>query len=133
VELHLDVGGLDVVEGLAGVAEDEQTRGSVVGDRVDDGDVPSGDPAVDDFQRGGEERRRRAHLGSRALRTGQVGAEDQRDLGLDLGLHEPARRAPKSGWSTPSWRCTAGDVRPILRPTKRCPAASTRSVVRRTS
>ena len=33
---------------------------------------------------------------------------------------------PKSGWSTPSWACTAGEVRPILRPTTVAPAATRR-------
>ena len=32
-----------------------------------------------------------------------------------------SNRTPKSGWSTPSCFCTAGEVRPILRPTTRVP------------
>jgi hypothetical protein len=34
---------------------------------------------------------------------------------------------PKSGWSTPSCRCTAGEVKPILRPGSRRPGARARS------
>ena len=32
---------------------------------------------------------------------------------------------PKSGWSTPSWACTAAEVRPTLRPTTVAPAVDT--------
>ena len=37
-----------------------------------------------------------------------------------------ANNTPKSGWSTPSWRCTAGEVSPILRPTMTARSDATR-------
>lgn len=42
-----------------------------------------------------------------------------------------ANRAPKSACPTPSLRCTAGEVRPILRPAGRRPSASERSTYSR--
>jgi hypothetical protein len=41
-----------------------------------------------------------------------------------------SKSTPKSGWSTPSCRCTANDVNPIFRPTMRRPLRRASSVYR---
>ena len=45
-------------------------------------------------------------------------------IGLPGGQSIVASSVPKSGWSTPSWACTAGLVSPILRPATLSPAAT---------
>ena len=94
------------------------------------------DAAVDDLDRRQHEIDRAQQLRSSSDPSRQVAAEHEGDLGLRTWLEQPrgdtsppfdtamsANRTPKSGWSTPSWRCTACDVSPILRPTMRRPAA----------
>ena len=108
-------------------------------------DVPVRDPAVDDLERGDRVVDRRADLGQVEVGPSvEVGAEHEGDLGLHLRLQQPLDRdlgaasetsmssksTPKSGRSTPSCCWTAGEVRPILRPTTRAPAATRVSVSR---
>ena len=49
-------------------------------------------------------------------------------MGSPSATSMSAKSIPKSGWSTPICRCTAGEVRPVLRPTSRRPASSQRRV-----
>ena len=123
-------------DGGVGSPRTNSAGGGVVGDGVAEADVPvgdrgcrrsrcAGDRVVD---RGSHRRRRRAAPSARSS------AEHERDLGLDLAAGAAAatgigiavavnamssNSTPKSGWSTPSCCCTAGEVRPILRPTMR--------------
>ena len=122
---------------LSPVAEHEQAGGAVVGDRVDDADVPAGDPAVHDLQRGdhvgggggdlgrAESRRRSGRRPARRRSRPRSWAAAARPLSIGVpGAHAMlSNSTPKSGRSTPNCACTAGLVSPILRPTTRPPAA----------
>lgn len=70
-------------------AEDVQAAGGVVGDGVDQGDVPAPHPAVDDLQRGQREVDRAQEIDDRARGVRQVAPEDERHLGLHLRLEQP--------------------------------------------
>ena len=83
---HGALGQVEATEPLSPVAEHEQAGGAVVGDRVDDVDVPAGDPAVHDLQRGHHVGGGGGDLGRADHAAGQVLRQHERDLGLDLGL-----------------------------------------------
>jgi hypothetical protein len=70
-------------------AEHEETAGRVVRDGVDDADVPAGDPAVDDLQRGHHLTDGCAHRGGTQVVPVQVIGEHHRHLGLDPRLQQP--------------------------------------------
>ena len=68
----------------------EESRGGVVGDGVDDADVPIGDPAADDLERGHRIRDGAQHVGDGRRFDVDVAIEQERHLGLDLRLqHAP--------------------------------------------
>ena len=73
-------------------AEHVDARRGVVGDRVGEGDVPVGDAAVDDLQRGDGVLDGAADLGGVQRAVGEVRAEDEGDLRLCLGLEQPGER-----------------------------------------
>ena len=124
--------GAKLGHGAAHGAKDEQAARRVVGDGVAEGDVPAGDAAVDDLE-GGDRvgHRRRAPGGAssgpasrsapstKAISASTLGCSS-RLLGttvVPVDVHVVEQSTPKSGWSTPSCSWTAGEVRPILRPT----------------
>ena len=125
--------------GTRPATEHVEAAAGVVGDGVDEPDVPAGDPAVDDLDRRagrtpspGRSRRTRG-----ARRRGRVrarwrprprpgaagGARSARARRRRPPCRRTACRSPAR--STPSCSWTAGDVRPILRPlTRRPPSRS---------
>ena len=84
---------VEIVQRDRPLAEDEHPRRGVVGDGIEDLDVPIGDPAVDDFERRQRVRDGTDDVGHRQSFGGQVALEDERDLGFDFGLQQPA------GWN----------------------------------
>ena len=111
-------------------AQHEQAAGGVVGDGVDDGDVPVGDAAVDDLDAPAAgsstapRTRRRSStslVGRSAPSTNATSAStfgcSSRPAGTSApsGTAMSASSTPKSGWSTPSCRCTASRGQADLR------------------
>ena len=70
--------------------EHEEPGRTVVGHRVEERDLPVGDPRIDDLDRRHCEVDRSEHLGGGRVGVGQIIAEHEGDLGLDLGLDQPA-------------------------------------------
>ena len=125
-------------------AQHEHAARCVVGDGVEDRDVPSGDARSDHLDRrqhvvhGGDQLTDRRHPDEGRHEPAppqprpRHAAEASPRLGPALrrrGTCRPATRRSRAR-STPSWRCTAADVSPILRPTIRRPSPTQQPVTR---
>jgi len=77
---------IEVVEPARLVAQHEAARRGVVGDRVDDVDVPVRDPAADDLDRGDGIVDGAGHVGDRRQFHVEIVAEDEGDFALDARL-----------------------------------------------
>lgn len=89
---HGQAAQVQAVELAGGATKHEQAGRRVVGDRVDDLDVPIADAAADDFQRRNGVGGRTQEIRYRGLLLIDVAVQDERDLRLDPRLHDPACR-----------------------------------------
>ena len=79
---------LEAVELLRARAEHVEAGGGVVGDRVENADLPVGDARIDDLDRRQGEFDRAQNVGDGQALVVEVAPDDEGDLGLDLGLDQ---------------------------------------------
>ena len=82
---------IESVERMPLIPQHEERRRAVVRDRIGKGDLPVGDAAVDDLDRGDRVISGGGDGDGGDVRAVQVGGHDQRDFRLRLGLQHPRR------------------------------------------